>query len=53
VKMNYTNHEHQLIEHYAVTLIGWPVSEQVQNPSKIDSRQEIKKLLNTLQLNSC
>jgi hypothetical protein len=53
VKMNYTNYELQIVERYSIALTGWPVSGHVRNPSKIGGRQEVEKLLNALQSETC
>ncbi|KAG6369723.1 hypothetical protein JVT61DRAFT_13653 [Boletus reticuloceps] len=53
VKMNYTNNELHIIERHGIALIGWPVSGCVCNPSKICDRQEVKKLLSILQVETC
>ncbi|KAF8132909.1 hypothetical protein EV363DRAFT_1397828 [Boletus edulis] len=53
VKMNYTNYELHIVERYGMTLIGWPVSGHVRNPSKIGGRQEVEKLLSALQSEKC
>ncbi|KAI6012871.1 hypothetical protein BKA83DRAFT_4500553 [Pisolithus microcarpus] len=53
VKMNYTNYECQIVEHYGVMLMGWPFPGTVRNPSKIGGQAEVEKLLDALNSEAC
>ncbi|KAG1838771.1 hypothetical protein F4604DRAFT_1600049 [Suillus subluteus] len=53
-KMNYTNYEHAIVEHYGVELKGWPFELlPVRNPSRIGGRKSVQLLINTLIEETC
>ncbi|KAG1745800.1 hypothetical protein EDD22DRAFT_973002 [Suillus occidentalis] len=53
VKMNYTNYERNIVEHYGFALVNWPLSGHIQNPSKVGRRAEVQRLLDALKSQSC
>ncbi|KAG1784998.1 uncharacterized protein HD556DRAFT_1250527, partial [Suillus plorans] len=53
-KMNYTNYEHAIVEHYGVELKGWPFELlPVRNPSSIGGRKSVQLLINRLIEETC
>ncbi|KAG1883469.1 hypothetical protein F4604DRAFT_1920674 [Suillus subluteus] len=53
VNMNYTNYEHNIIEHCGVALVNWPLSGPVCNLSKAGGRAKLIKLSDALESNTC
>jgi len=53
VKMNYKNYERNIVKHYGIALIGWPVSGYVQNQSQIGGREQVETLYSALESNTC
>ena len=51
--MNYTNYEHNIVEHHSVVLIGWPFDEPVKNPGNLGGRPALEKLWNALESQKC
>jgi len=53
-KMNYTNYERAIVEHYGVELKGWPFELlPVWNPSRIGGCKSVQLLINTLINETC
>ncbi|KAG1782060.1 hypothetical protein EV702DRAFT_961417, partial [Suillus placidus] len=53
VNMNYTNYERNIVEHYGLALVNWPLSGHVRNPSKVGGRAQVQSLLDALKSRSC
>ncbi|KAG1721101.1 hypothetical protein EDB19DRAFT_1646674 [Suillus lakei] len=51
--MNYTNYEQNIVEHYGLALVNWPLSGHIQNPLKVGGRAEVQSLLDALKSWSC
>ncbi|KAG1777513.1 hypothetical protein EV702DRAFT_1197119 [Suillus placidus] len=53
VNMNYTNYERNIVDHYGLALVNWPLSGHVRNPSKVGGRAQVQSLLDALKSRSC
>ncbi|KAG2117736.1 hypothetical protein DEU56DRAFT_702022, partial [Suillus clintonianus] len=54
ITMNYANYERSIVEHYGVTLQGWPSALlPVRNPSRVGGREQVQTLLDALNNKTC
>lgn len=54
IKMNYNNYERSIVEHYGITLVGWPSDLlPIRNPSAIGGREQVQSLLDALETHTC
>ncbi|KAG1729224.1 uncharacterized protein EDB91DRAFT_1253143 [Suillus paluster] len=54
IKMNYNNYECSIVEHYGITLVGWPLDLlPIHNPSAIGGCEQVQCPLNALKTHMC
>ncbi|KAG1724127.1 hypothetical protein EDB19DRAFT_1612441, partial [Suillus lakei] len=52
--MNYDNFERSIVEHYGITLVGWPSDLlPIHNPSAVGGWEQVQPLLDALESHAC